>query len=248
MKPLDFNQRPLFIRTNYGDDSIALVEWAAQNLERNGHAGHSNVTVVYVDTGFAADGWEARIRQGEERAKQLGFNPCILKSKITYQDAVMGRQSFPSSKFQWCSGLLKGLPFLEYLDDVDIKSHGIILIAKRKVVANAHLNLPEWIERCEFHNDRTVWHPILEMTDKERDNLLQGANFPPLYHRSLECEPCVNSTFDDMARMSGCDRDRLQALETEVGATFKLEPSPEVGEKYLDLFYRGCGNPFGCGS
>ena len=58
--------RPLIIRTQYGDDSIALVQWAYENkLE--------NVQVVYVDTGFAAESWRERIQHGEEHAKRCGF-------------------------------------------------------------------------------------------------------------------------------------------------------------------------------
>lgn len=235
------NTRPLFIRTQYGDDSLALVQWAFE-------AGLS-ATVVYVDTGFAAESWQTRIEQGEQHAKTCGFKTVRIVSPITFGDAVMGRGEFPSSKFQWCSALLKGLPFVDWLESVDPGGHGVVLIAKRAVAALAHADLPEWIEPCQFHGDRTVWHPMLSLNDADRDALLERAGFKPLGHRSLECEPCVNSTDTDLARFNQNQKDkqRLVKLEEDLGFAWEWKPTLPIPEKYLDLFYRGCGNHFGCG-
>jgi hypothetical protein len=248
--------RPLFIRTQYGDESIALVQWAYE-------AGLIG-TVVYIDTGFASAAWEARIKRGEEHAIACGFKTLQIVSPITFADAVIGRGEFPSSKFQWCSALLKGLPFVDWLESVDPEGHGVILIAKRSAAALAHAELSEWIEPCQFHGDRTVWHPMIAVTDLERDALLSRAGFTPLQHRSLECEPCVNSTPEDVAKFNDlncqkesgfikdeashdADRKRLYALEQELGSVWEWKPTVPVSQKYLDLFYRGCGNHFGCG-
>lgn len=233
--------RPLFIRTQYGDESIALVQWAYE-------AGLTG-TVVYVDTGFASTTWQARIQQGEEHARARGFKVLQIVSPISFADAVIGRGEFPSSKFQWCSALLKGLPFVDWLETVDREGHGIILIAKRVAAAVAHQALPEWIEPCQFHGDRTVWHPMIAVSDFDRDALLARAGFTPLQHRSLECEPCVNSTDEDIARFNDqiADKKRLSALEQELGTRWTWNPTLPVSQKYLDLFYRGCGNHFGCG-
>lgn len=235
------NTRPLYIRTQYGDESIALVQWAYE-------AGLS-ATVVYVDTGWAAESWQQRIQLGEAHAKACGFKTLRIVSEITFADAVIGRGEFPSSKFQWCSALLKGLPFVDWLETVDTAGHAVILIAKRAAAALAHAALPEWIEPCQFHGDRTVWHPMLAVIDAERDALLERAGFVPLNHRSLECEPCVNSTESDLERFNynHNDKQRLVELEQELGSSWKWKPALPVPEKYLDLFYRGCGNHFGCG-
>ncbi|HXH55425.1 MAG TPA: hypothetical protein VNK03_06780, partial [Gammaproteobacteria bacterium] len=120
------------------------------------------------------------------------------------------------------------------------------------------------IEPCQFHGDRTVWHPMIAVTDPERDALLLRAGFLPLQHRSLECEPCVNSTIHDMSKFKAAsatkscgstedetghnaDRHRLSALEEELGTRWEWKPTEPISQKYLDLFYRGCGNHFGCG-
>lgn len=241
MKLNDITGRPLFIRTQYGDDSIALVQWVFE-------AGLS-AQVVYIDTGWAATTWQDRIQRGEEHAKNCGFEVQRLLSEITFVDAVIGRQAFPSAKFQWCAGLLKGLVFLDYLERVDLQGSAVILLAKRKAATLAHAKLLEWIDPCQYHGDRTVWHPMIEVSDVERNALLERAGFSPLGHRSLECEPCPNSTKADWKRMHAEDRERLLSLEQDSGVLWgrDREQEPEDPEQYLDLFYRGCGNQFGCG-
>jgi 3'-phosphoadenosine 5'-phosphosulfate sulfotransferase (PAPS reductase)/FAD synthetase len=237
MQLSDILKRPLVIRTNYGDESIALVQWV---FESGLYA-----TVVYIDTGFAAVSWKQRIELGEAHANRCGFKVQSIVSKISFSDAVIGRGSYPSPKFQWCTGLLKGLPFLDWLETVDLKGECVVLIAKRRAATRLHQDLPEWIERCEFHGDRTVWHPMVNVTEVERDALLNRAGFLPLGHRSLECEPCVNSTVLDMKRMDSQDRVKLRRLEKELKIKWQNESASF--ENYLDLFYRGCGNHFGCG-
>lgn len=241
MKLNDIIERPLFIRTQYGDDSIALVQWVFE-------AGLS-AQVVYVDTGWTAASWQDRIQQGEAHAQACGFEIQRLVSAIRFADAVIGRQAFPSAKFQWCAGLLKGLPFLDWLETVDLQGSAVILLAKRKAAAAAHAKLSEWIDPCQYHGDRTVWHPMIALSDAERDKLLERAGFSPLGHRSLECEPCPNSTKADWKRMCAKDRKRLLNLEQESGVVWAQdrEQEQEDPEQYLDLFYRGCGNQFGCG-
>lgn len=250
---------PLVIRSNYGDDSIALVQWAFE-------AKLKQVEVITIDTGFAAEEFESRKQLGEEHARRCGFKTRTIISPISFAAAVKGRGEFPSAKFQWCSALLKGLPFLDWLDTWDPYCKAIILIAKRKAAAKAHATLTEWIDRCEFHNNRTVWHSIWNLETNERDALLERAGFSPLSHRTLECHPCVNSTDFDLLRLSERDIQKVRELEKDLGTCFFSNPSElsidelirltkeniqnleqQKEEHYLDLFYRGCGNPYGCG-
>lgn len=252
MLPKKIQNRPLIIRSQYGDESIALVQWAyeagLQNLVQN-------VEVVTIDTGFAASSWAERVKQGEQHAKDCGFKTRNLISPISFADAVKGRGEFPSVEFQWCSALLKGLPFLDWLDTWDPNCQAIILMAKRKSAALAHLNLTEWIENCEYHNNRTLWHPLINLETQERDALLDRAKFTPLHHRSLECDPCVHSTKADLARLNKQDIQKVKMLEEAIQSPIlqlihqakKEDVNSVVEETYLDLFYRGCGNHFGCG-
>ncbi len=113
-------------------------------------------------------------------------------------------------------------------------------------------------------------------------------------HRSLECDPCVNSNLSDLNSLTEFDIRKVQELEAAIQASMftdikafiskdertlreeKFEDSSDnkqqqklnsigirklielakemdqkildnIDKNYLDLFYRGCGNHFGCG-
>jgi len=59
----------------------------------------------------------------------------------------------------------------------------------------------------------------------------------------------VNSNISDITRMPVQDTKKLKSLEKEIGCSMFAEALAENVEyqHYLDLFYRGCGNRFGCG-
>lgn len=301
--------RPYIILCNYGDDSIALLQWMYEQymmfeteiLPKLIH----NIRVVSIETGFASSSapWIQRCAEGKQFAEQCGFKTVQLTSKISFEEAVMGRTAFPSPKFQWCATLLKGLPLLDWLDEIDPSCRAVILIAKRRStltlpesynISNDNLlentlstnsTFSEWIDKAEHFNDRSVWHPIIEMGDEEKDALLHRAGFSPLGHRSLECDPCVNSGCRTLCKLSEKDIQKVKNLEeslespmfspqewegaSNIEAVVKrakeklqhpqlqtsesnevaAEPSNNTSNNSNDLilFYRGCGNPFGCG-
>jgi hypothetical protein len=239
------------IRSNYGDDSIALTQWAFE-------ASLTQVFVVYIDTGWSSVCWEERVKRGEMHAKHLGYQVVRLKAPISFNDAVLGRKSFPTAKFAWCAGILKGLPFLDWVDQLEIEmnSEALVLLAKRKsavktIENSVNIQIQEWINSSEHYNDRTVWHPLINIEEAERNALLSRAGFSPLNHRSLECHPCVFSTPKEIAHLQEGDIQKLKALETELQMSFlesnELKKSEPETEHYLEPFYRGCGNHFGCG-
>ncbi len=254
------------IRSNYGDDSIALVQWV---FEAGLSALAQDIRVVYIETGWEAEAWHHRIELGEAHAKSCGFKVEKIQAQIPFNEAVKGRNSFPSSKFQWCSGLIKGLPFLDWLDGLDLRAQAIIAIAKRKAALPskhpASIQMIPWVESCEFHQGRSVWHPLIDVSEVDRDALISRAGFLPLGHRSLECDPCVNSTLYDLSKLnqSRADIKKIEALEEELGQSFfskriqevlkislrwiSRKSKPANSKDYLAKFYRGCGNHFGCG-
>src|SRR5258708_4057588 len=107
----------LVIRSNYGNDSIALIEAIRERQALEPH--FKKIYVVYIDTGWAAVKWQERVAKSEKFVKQCGFEAIHLKAKVSFPELVIDRTSFPSTKFQWCAGFLKGLPLLEWLDEHD---------------------------------------------------------------------------------------------------------------------------------
>lgn len=229
----------LVVRTHYGDESIALVQYLSEfdtsTFERK--------IVVSIDTGWASESWQTRIKQGEAHALSLGFEVVTLQSKPSFSDLIMDRKNFPSTKFQWCASFLKGIPLMSWLDEHDPEGEWHIAIAKRQALYS--FAIPEFIESCEYHGERRVWHPLLGLSQHERDALLAKAGFEALNHRSLECDPCINSHDVDLKRMAQHDHEKLKKLELVVNQT--MFPVVKKASEGRQSFSMGCGDYFGCG-
>lgn len=198
------------ISASYGNDSIALLQFAKD-------AGLKNVLVVYCDTGWAHPEWENRIRQGEELAKKYGFKPYVVRGEFDFESMVRMKKGFPSQKMQFCSGILKVIPFNTFLADIDPEKKAVVIIGKRRAESRARANTPEFIEADEHQEGRKVWHPLYKHTDEARNLLIEKAGFDVLPHRSLECCPCVNANRQDLRMTPESQLDRLRKLEAETG-------------------------------
>lgn len=245
------------ISVSYGNDSMAMLQWAFEHDLQN-------VTVVYCDTGWAAPEWESRVNDGEGLAIRLGFSVVRLKS-MGMEALVRMKKGFPMHGQQFCTAWLKGLPFLQWIDEVDKECKSIVMIGKRREESEGRKNTPEWVEKSEYHGDRKVWHPLYIHNEKERDALLLRARVEKLSHRSNECSPCVNANRSDLRGLSGLQIGKLAALESEVGQPMFREAkhggacgieqvvywakySPGQFKQGMDdMFPVGCGSPFGCG-
>jgi len=237
------------IFANFGNNSIALMQWAfLQQL--------ADVTVVHVDTGWAAAEWQQRVRQGTQYAKRCDFQIISLTAKASFQDLVIDRNSFPTPKFQYCAGFLKGLTFLQWADEVDPGCEATVLLGSRRADSRARVHLPEIIECSEHFGGRRVRYPLFAHDNNMLGELITQAGFDRLPHRSLECDPCIHSQASDFTRMSEATISRLAALEKQVGKPMfgrdidELVQSEDVGKKAsvsLENFDMGCGSPYGCG-
>lgn len=249
----------LVLRLNYSAESMALLAALseAQPVQCR------DIFVVYVETGWASASWDEYVRRGEAFAKACGFTPVRINAPATFQALAEDRQGFPTPKFQWCAGILKGVPFLNWLDEYDLGAEWIIALPKRQALTR--VQIPNTIEECPYHGDRRIIHPILDLTDAARDALLakhQLINWP---RRSLECEPCVNLQTHELAVISEADLKKTEKLEMEIGTSFfpptRFGGQPNIAKQVYwarqqtndsktllgDGFSRGCGDSFGCG-
>ena len=247
---------------NYGNETVALMQWAHEQQL-------APLTVVHIETGWAAAGWEARVAQGQAYAEQCGFSAVSLAAKKNFRQIMKQQNNFPTTKFQWCAGFLKGLAFLDWLDKVDPAATATILIAQRRALSRAQANMPEFVAESGHYGDRKVWYPLFDTSHQKRDQLLERAGFPLLPHRSLECDPCVNNTATDFMRLQNIDIEKTATLEhalekfmfapssygdsqgiQQVVAWIKKTDTVKTsGAKQFDMgqFDMGCGAPFGCG-
>lgn len=197
------------ISTSYGNDSMAMMQWAHES-------GLEGVTVAYCDTGWSAPGWWMRIDQGEALAKKFGFDVVRLKS-IGMEELVRIKKGWPGNAQQFCTAHLKGLPFLDWLDEVDKERKATVMVGKRRAESEARKYTPEFVENSEYHGGRRLWHPLYLHSDQQRDELLARSGVEKLPHRSLECNPCVNANRGDFLRLTPGEVERVNDLEVEIG-------------------------------
>ena len=211
------------ISSSYGNDSVAMIQWAHEQKLANVH-------VVFVDTGWAAPGWLDRVNRMETWVQTLGFTVVHIVSAIGFEELMVRKKGFPNQRHQWCSGLLKGLPFLTWIDEADPENDATVLIGKRREESNERANTPEFVEASMYHGGRRVWHPLYMHTEAMRDELLARAGFPALPHRSKECSPCINANKTDLRQLTEEDIERVEAIEAKVGKTM-FRPKKHGGAK-----------------
>ena len=242
------------ISASYGNDSIALIQWAYEE-------GLLNVTVVYIDTGWSAPGWDTRVTEGETFARACGFDVVRLNS-IGMANLVRMKKVWPGNGRQFCTMHLKGVPFLEWVDHFDPERKAVILIGKRRTESRSRKNTPGYVEKSDYHGGRSVWHPLFMHTDPERDALVKRSGLELLPHRSQECSPCVNANRGDFLLLTQDQIEKVNTLEVEIGKSmFRPKRFGAIGIYGVMVWAKygrdragrqdvledeGCGSPFGC--
>ncbi len=251
------HQTMIVISSSYGNDSIALIQWAFENAL-------NDVVVTFIDTGWAGAGWLNRVDKCETWVKSLGFRPVRIGVEVPFRELMIIKKGFPNQRFQWCSSLLKGIPFLNWIDHTDINNEAFILVGKRREESTKRASTPAMVI-SDYHGGRILMHPLYKHTDAMRNKLLHNAGFEVLAHRSQECAPCVNANTHDFRTLHAEDIEKVEALEHLVNKTM-FRPKRHNGAQGIrevvkwasygsgkynpdqdDLFTSGCGSPFGCG-
>lgn len=231
------NQVENVIIANFGNGSIALIQWAIEQ-------GLQNVVVISVDTGWASTAWNDRYKASFRfmESKRIPFRH--VESPKSFEESVIDRGGFPSPKFQWCAPFLKGLVLNETLDEIDPFCSAVIHLPKLRVSSRANIKLQSG-QPSEYFQQRVLNYPLLDYSLEDRNKLITDAGFELLSHSSEECFPCIHSNQKDLLRMQMADKHRLENLEQTVGTKMQIlkDHSSDLGERY-DM---GCGNIWSCG-
>jgi len=204
------------IFASYGNDSVALIQWAHEK-------GMKDVTIAYSNTGWAAQKWPARVAQGEAWAQSIGFKTAEIPS-MGMEALVMWRKAWPrggGGKYQFCTEHLKGAPAARWLDRNDPAGDAVCMVGVRREESPRRANWPEWTEESENHGGRTLYSPLVRHTEAMRDALILKTPLPVLPHRSKECWPCVNARHGELAAMDEPAIDRIAGIETRAGINSK---------------------------
>lgn len=201
---------------SYGNDSIALMQWAHE-------AGLRDVYVLYSDTGWAEPGWHNRVEAAENVARGYGFTPARTQS-IGMLNLVKQRKGWPRQGIQFCTTELKIEPAKRWLDENDPDKKAICYVGVRAEESEARTRFPKSVQNSENHGGRALRAPLLHVKEGERDALIRRAGFEPLPHRSEECYPCINANRADLKRVDEKRVCVIEKAEQELGFTPKGKP------------------------
>lgn len=242
---------------NFGNDTIALMQWAKKN-------NLSNLAVVSIDTGWSEINWEDRVAEAQTFSESCGYDFVRIKPKHSFAELVKERQSFPNTKFHWCTTFLKGLPINQWLDENDFDLQTIIYLGYRKVT-NRRMTLLERIEKeqSQYYGNRLVKLPIFTLSTEERNRLVKEAGFRLLLHPSMECHPCIYYPFISITKLEDLDLKKVVSLEHSVKqpmfdiihegrfmdrwAEQKQAKSVDVSSEIEDTIQTYCPAYWGCG-
>lgn len=242
------------IHSSFGNDSLALIQWAYEHqLE--------DVTVCYIDTGWAAEGWLRHVEQCEQFVRERGFDSVRLTSRASFERLMIIKNGFPAGKYQWCGLHLKGITLLQWLDEIDPSASATVLYGKRRQVSRQLDPINEFIEQSEHHGERRVWYPLYAHSTEQRDALLSRTGLVPLPYHSRQCYPCINTPWSELRDISEADIAKTEELEEELGAALFADRLPHEANDIRTVIRMvrdrteldqedvrfGCSAAFGCG-
>lgn len=234
-----------FVVANFGDDSIALIEWLHQQKLQG-------VMVLSVNTGWESENWHQRVEIADKWIKSLGFQHLRLPAENDFSTLVETRGQFPSQQFHWCAGFIKGIALLNTMEEYDDCFEAMVVLPHRRSMSLRHAMLTEWQEDAERYDNRKVWYPLYAHSLEMRDRLIASTPFATaLNHRSLECQPCIHHTAQDQHKIALADIQKVLEIEHKIGQTmfaqsFELHSFPNT-TNYYDEFAKACSWDYGCG-
>ena len=169
------------IFASYGNDSMALIQWARERRLRD-------VTVVYSDTGWAADYWPERVEQAEAWVRHLGFHAARTHSE-GMKNLVIRKKAWPrggGGKYQFCTESLKKAPARQWLEKHDPEGIATCINGIRRCESANRITAPEWVEQSFDHGGRELWSPLVRHTHADRDALIKRTPFDVLPYKSKE--------------------------------------------------------------
>lgn len=205
-----------FLKASYGNDSVAMIQWAHER-------GLRDVIVLYSDTGWSASWWTDRVAQGEALASSYGFETVRIAS-IGFKELVRQRKGFPRQGIQFCTEMLKIVPSQRAMDTIDPRRERSVLVGKRREESANRADTAERIDSSPLDGGRKLWHPLVAMTEQDRNDLVKRAGFDVLPHRSMECFPCINANRADIRMLDDARISEIAEFEAEMGFTSKGKP------------------------
>lgn len=213
-----------------------MIQWALEQPLKN-------TVVAFSDTGWASDDWKRRVVVAEQWLGLVDFTCLRIKSEGMIS-LIIRKKAWPRQGMQFCTEHLKILPAQVFLDKIDPDKNAICLVGIRREESQGRRDFPEWTENSDRHGGRSLWAPLVRLTEKDRNALVMKTPFKVLAHRSHECFPCVNSNRNNL-RLVTEDRIKvIERVEAQTGHTM-FRPYRHMGAKGIREVIRWANSSHG---
>jgi hypothetical protein len=230
----------LVVKTSYGNDSVALIQWLKEYEEKHGIGCLGKVVCLFNDTKWAAGWWMERVDNLEEKiVRSYGFIPSRT-SCIGMRPLIKKRNTWPNEHRRFCTEVLKIQPTKEWLAVHDVDGIAEMVCGVRREESQARRLWPEYVPASEKNEGRAEWAPIVDVLVAERDALIHRAGLEPLAHRSRECR-CVLANATDLKTWREEDIAEIEAEE----AILKAQSVPPYTNCFMFRPRHKKGNPEG---
>jgi 3'-phosphoadenosine 5'-phosphosulfate sulfotransferase (PAPS reductase)/FAD synthetase len=126
-----------------GNDSVALIQWATENL--------NDCIVAYSDTGWASDDWPYRMTEVEKFVIDSGFEFVVIQSE-GFENLVRRKKGFPANGMAFCSYELKIKPAMGWLEKVDPDKRATCYTGVMRIESKERKDWPEIRHKNHYHN------------------------------------------------------------------------------------------------
>ena len=160
--------------------------------------------------------------------EEWGHPPIIkLAGEYSFYSLAAKKQRFPSTKARFCTGMLKIVPKMRWIQDQEFKTDPIVVLGIRKDESHARSKRQEW----EFSNrvyGQWLWSPIIDWNVKQVFAIHKkyGVEINPMYKKGFKrvgCFPCVNCGRNELILLAKHYPERVEEIdrwEKELGSTY----------------------------
>jgi len=202
------------VKCSYGNDSIALLQWMHEYNQKHPLG---KVVVLYNNTGWATKWWPARVANGEKLVLSMGFLTSNTDC-LGMEEMIMQHGGWPDQLRKFCTEELKIIPTLNWLRLHDPEGKAEMVCGVRREESDRRASWPEYVENG-IDEGRSMWSPLVLVTEQERNELIRRAGWQPLPHRSRECR-CINANSADLKTWSKDDVSDVEKIEARLQAKY----------------------------
>ncbi|MFQ5647582.1 MAG: phosphoadenosine phosphosulfate reductase family protein [bacterium] len=160
--------------------------------------------------------------------EEWGYPPVIkLAGQYSFYDLAKKKQRFPSIKARFCTGMLKIVPKIRWIQEQNFETDPVITLGIRRDESVNRSKRHEWEFSCQVY-DELLWNPLVDWNVKQVFAIHKkyGVEPNPMYKKGFKrvgCFPCVNCGRNELILMAKHYPERIEEIdrwEKELDSTY----------------------------